>query len=197
MSTYRPYLGLMVAALLVLLALTACISSGSIKIQKTPDGGITIEATAEGDGEKEGGDEDPPDANSIFETREVDASLLANNPGYPHSGTITLFLDDGTTVSHSQGLQYDSSTSVAPVRSGHQALVYRSVNTAALQSFLDQYWHRTVSYRIDTVVGLQDISSSSETTIVDVQGSAESQLQYIGSGSLATEGGGGPFQKDL
>ena len=86
---------------------------------------------------------------------------------------------------------------MTPVRSGHQALVYRAADPAALQSFLDQYWDRTVSYSFNTAVGLQDISTSSESTVVDVQGSVENQFQYIGSGTVSTEGGGAPLQKDF
>lgn len=171
----------------------ACISSTGIRFEKKADGGEVIEVTFEFEPEE---GEESEAASSVFETREVDPNLYANDPDHPHSGTLTLTLDDGTTVSHSQGLYYDSTTAVSPVTSGHEALAYRPVNPSALQSFLDQYWSRATSAKVTTRVGLQDLSTESTSTTVDIQASAHDQLQYVGTGSVTTSGSG-PLQKDF
>ena len=120
----------------------------------------------------------------------------SDDGGYPHSGTVILTLDDGTTVSYSGSLYYDSSTAVAPVNSGHVALAYRPSSPGALQSFLDQYWSRTVSGKVISTVGLRNISSESTSTTVEVQSSVDGQVEYLGTGSV-TLSGGEVLQKDL
>lgn len=193
MSIHRRSLAWLIPALLIPVLVTACVTTTNIELNRDPDSGdigVTVTVTIETGSSS-------MDANSIWQTREVDPTLLANDSGYPHAGTITLNLENGTSVSYSQGLEYDSGTSVSPIRTGHQALVYRPENPQNLQSFLDQYWDQAVSGTIVSNVGLEDNSSSSESTIVDVQGAAESQTQYLGSGSVTTEGDGSPLQKDF
>lgn len=135
-------------------------------------------------------------APSVYETREVDPDLLGNDPNYPHRGTVTLTLNDGSTVSYSQDLYYDSSTVVGAVTSGHTALAYRAVDPAGLQNFLDQYEGRVASVQTHSRVGLLDFSSDSTSTTVDCQGSADNETTYIGTAGVTTTSND-PFQKDL
>lgn len=173
------------------LPLMGCVHSTKIHmgIDQSGKGTITVDVTIGSGGHS-------ASANSIFETREVDPNVLANDGGYPHSGTVILTLDDGTTVSYSGSLYYDSNTAVTPANSGHVALAYRPSNPVALQSFLDQYWSRAVTARVISTVGIRTVSSASTYTTVDVQSSVDGQLQYIGTGSLTTPSGGGPLQQD-
>lgn len=134
---------------------------------------------------------------SIYETREVDASLYAHDPTSTPSGTIAVTLSSGATLSYNTTLFLDTSTVVSPTTSGHTVLVYRPTNPAALQDFIDQYQGQATSVDINTSVTLSDVSGGSgESTVVDVKGNYNSDLNYIGSVSLTTMSGD-PFNKDL
>lgn len=165
---------------LIAVVLAACVSSATVRIEADGEGGV--KGTVEIEFENE---TNSVSANSVFQTREVDPNVFTNDPNYTHSGIVTLTLENGSTVSHSQNLYYDSGTSVAPITSGHVALAYRPVNPSALQSFLDQYWSQTVSATVTAVVRLRDISDGTvSSTTVDVQASANAQTEYIGSSSV-------------
>lgn len=182
------------AVLISILAVFAALlvgCSGSVSVSADQDGKWSIEGTVSWENGLS-----QTSAQSVYETREVDPNLLANNSSYPHSGTVTLTLNDGSTVSYTQSLYYDSSTVVSPVTAGNVALVYRPVDPAALQSFLDQYEGQVASASTYTDVGLLDISGESTSTTVDVQAFANSDSTYVGTGSLTTTSGE-PFQKDF
>lgn len=165
--------------------------SGSVSVTADQDGKWSIEGTVSWeDGLSQ------TSAQSVYETREVDPNLLANDSSYPHSGTLTLTLNDGSTVSYTQSLYYDSSTVVSPVTAGNVALVYRPVDPAALQDFLDRYDGQVASAYTQTDVGLLDVSGEATSTAVDVQAFANSDRTYVGTGSLTTTSGE-PFQKDF
>lgn len=138
---------------------------------------------------------------SLFQTREVDPTVYDNATGANHVGTIKLTLNSGATVSHSQNLVLDSGTSVAPITSGYDVLVYRPGNLSALSDFIDTYESQTSSVEIVSTIVLSDVSNGTvEDSVVDAQGHHSSNYDYHGSvttsvPSFEGPGGGGPWEK--
>jgi hypothetical protein len=139
---------------------------------------------------------DPLDASTFYETREVDPAIYAPSPNATATGTVTLTLNSGATVSYSTNLYYDSTTTLSPFTSGHKVLVYRPVNTASLQSFINQYKSQTQDFSVETSIPLLDISGgNANTSTVDARGRHNAVIDYYG--SVNTEPPShehGPFQ---
>ncbi len=139
---------------------------------------------------------EPLDASTFYETREVDPSVYAPDSSATSTGTITVTLTSGATVSYSTNLYYDSTTTLSPVTAGYRVLVYRPVNTASLQSFINQYKSQTQDFSVESSMPLTDISGGGTgSSTIDARGRYNSILDYHG--SVNTEPPSlhhGPFQ---
>jgi hypothetical protein len=124
---------------------------------------------------------EPIDANTLYETREVDPSVYAPDPNATATSTVTVTLTSGATVSYATNLYYDSSMALSPVTPGYKVLVYRPVNPASLQSFIKQYQSQTAEFSTDSTIPLKDISGgNTASSPVDVRGRYNTRLEYIG-----------------
>lgn len=160
------------------LLLAACKTTVTTYPCRAPSGGttqcvgvvITKAATAE-----------TLDASTFYETREVDPTVYGPDTTSPATGTLTLTLTSGGTVTYPQNLYYDSATTIAPYTPGYKVLVYRPANPAALQGFINQYKAQTAEFAIDTTIPLLDISSGSvDSSTVDAQGRYNSTIVFHG-----------------
>lgn len=121
------------------------------------------------------------DANTLYETREVDPRVYAPDPDATAVSTLTVTLTSGAVVSYSTKLYYDSSTTLTSHTPGYQVLVYRPVNTASLQSFINQYRSQAAELSFDTSIPLKDVSNGSvDSSPVDAQGRYNATINYIG-----------------
>lgn len=119
---------------------------------------------------------------SIYETREVDPNVYTHDSNSTPTGSITVTLGDGSTVTYSGNLYLDTGTTVAPTTAGHTVLVYRPVDPSGLQAFIDQYKDQATSVDINSLINLKDISDGSvSASVVDFKTHYNSDLDYIGS----------------
>lgn len=136
-------------------------------------------------------------AYSFYETREVDPNVYAHDSSSTPTGTITVTLGSGATVTYSGNLYLDTSTTVTPTTSGHTVLVYRPVDPSGLQSFIDQYKSQATSVDVNTTVKLVDVSGgSASSSVVDLKGNYDSSLNYLGSVN-STPPSYEPFNQDV
>ncbi len=125
----------------------------------------------------------PPSATSLFETREFDPNLWTPASSPNDRATVTLELDNGQTITYSQHVVLDASTSVQPITSGHQVAVYRSSDPAALQAFINQYSSSVVAVNVESSVSLQDVYAGGSTVTSPIEGQVGigSETLYLGS----------------
>lgn len=134
---------------------------------------------------------------SIYETREVDPDVYAHDSSSTPTGTITVTLNNGSTVNYSGNLYLDTGTSVAPTRSGHTVLVYRPTDPSGLQAFIDQYKDQAASVNINSLIKLEDVSDGLvSSSVVDFKTHYNSALNYVGSAN-STPPSYEPFNQDI
>lgn len=119
---------------------------------------------------------------SLYETHEVDPNVYAHDSTSTPTGTMSVTLTNGSTVTYSGNLYLDTSTTVTPTTSGYDVLVYRPVDPSGLQAFIDQYKDTADSVAITTKVRLKDISGGTvSSSVVDFKANYETNLEYVGS----------------
>jgi hypothetical protein len=183
---------IVVLSVLCLLPLAACKRRVYVENCSTPNnvcvsGGVAISFSTA----------DPFDAYRLVITREVDPNDLAYQGGAA-SGVVTVTLNNGSTVTYSDGLVYSSSESgaIPPVTSGYRVYAFVPADKAGLQAFIDRYKSQATSVDVDTVVALADISDGTQqSTPVDVQGKDRGTRDYIGTVSASLpRGDRGPIE---
>lgn len=111
------------------------------------------------------------DPHAAYITREVDPAVLAPDSSVTPTGTVTLTLNTGATVSLSQDLSLDPSTQVSATTPGHRVYVYRPADPASIQAFINQYQATTTAADVTSTVAFTDLSGGTVTsTRVDFQG---------------------------
>lgn len=111
------------------------------------------------------------DPHAAYITREVDPAVLAPDSSVSPTGTVTLTLNTGATVSLSQNLYLDPSTQVVATTPGHHVYVYRPSDPASIQNFLNQYQATTTAADVSSTVAFTDLTGGTVTsTRVDFQG---------------------------
>lgn len=125
-----------------------------------------------------------PLGSQIFETREIDPSVLADDPNGEKSGIIYISLASGQTVTLLHELVHDSGTYLPPITSGNSVLVYRPADPAAVVQFLESYWDQALGFKTVTKIDFLDVSGGGiQRTTVDIR-QAVGETEYVGSATV-------------